>query len=89
MSRNNSAGGAIEAANNRRNSAGGTRKIFYNIRISAGGAKEVGKSGTVLEKPGSLTIVTTVLQGSMIRLLTTGATILKWRSEFVFFCFSV
>ena len=85
MSRNISAGGAIKAVNNRRNSAGGTRKIFYNIRISAGGAKEVGKRGTVHEKPGSLTIVTTVLQESMNSQLTTGATILKWRREFVFF----
>ena len=54
------------------------------MRISAGGVREVTEVGTVLEKPGTLTTGTTVLQGTMM-LLTAGATVLKCPGGFFLF----
>ena len=49
-----------------------------------GQGRLVTEVGTVLEKPGTLTTGTTVLQGAMM-LLTTGATVLEWPGAFFLF----
>ena len=55
------------------------------MRISAAGrGRLVTEGGTVVEKSGTLTTGTTVLQGPMM-LLTTGATVLVWPWGMFFF----